>query len=101
MVTLRCGRLSRLATPGCPCIATGKQSTAGSRIGVPAGTMVRSGLRLLGALHARIDCVERCRAADVQSVSLLATEAQIGDRLRYVNFAQQFAAGGVAAHAVL
>src|SRR5262249_41925188 len=59
------------------------------------------GLRLQSALRTRVECIERRRATDVQSISLLAAEAQIGHRLRYVNFAEQFAASGVAAHAVL
>src|SRR5579863_3535983 len=38
------------------------------------------------ALHARVDRIERRRAADVQPVSLLATEAQIGDGFRNMDF---------------
>ena len=47
--------------------------------------VVRAGLRLRTALRTRVDRIERSRAADVQSVSLLAAEAQIGYRLRYVD----------------
>jgi len=40
------------------------------------------------ALHARVDCIERCRAADVKSISLLIAEAQVGDRFRNVDLAE-------------
>jgi hypothetical protein len=43
--------------------------------------------RLHSALHTRVDGIERRRAADVQTVSLLAAEAQIRYRLRYVGCA--------------
>src|SRR5450631_330206 len=56
---------------------------------------------LQSALHTRVDCIERCRAADVKSVSLLTAEAQVGDSFRYVDLAEQIAVFGVAAHAVL
>src|SRR3979490_302852 len=56
---------------------------------------------LKSTLHTRVDCIERCRAADVKSVSLLTAEAQIGDRFRYVDLAEQIAVRSVAAHAVL
>src|SRR5262249_9793270 len=46
---------------------------------------------LHSALDTCVDRIEGRRAADVQSVSLLATEAQIGHRLRYVDLADQFA----------
>src|SRR5580704_10632465 len=56
---------------------------------------------LQSALHTRVDCVERCRAADIKSISLLTSEAQVGDSFRYVDFAEQIAVRSVAAHAVL
>src|SRR5437879_9105356 len=56
--------------------------------------------RLHSALRARVDCVERCRAADVKSISLLTAEAQVGDSFRDVDLAEQIAVFGVAAHAV-
>src|SRR5450631_964288 len=56
---------------------------------------------LQSALHTRVDCIERCRAADVKSVSLLTAEAQVGDSFRYVDLAEQIAVFSVAAHAVL
>src|SRR5229473_3560454 len=55
---------------------------------------------LQSALHTRVDCIERCRAADVKSVSLLTAEAQVGDSFRYVDLAEQIAVFSVAAHAV-
>src|SRR5262249_28872367 len=58
-------------------------------------------LRLQRALHAGVDCIERCRAADVQSISLLAAEAEVGDGFRYMDLAEQLAARRVAAYAVL
>src|SRR5437879_13871162 len=57
--------------------------------------------RLHSALRARVDCVERCRAADVKSISLLSAEAQVGDSFRYVDLAEQIAVRSVTAHAVL
>src|SRR6202521_3717368 len=56
---------------------------------------------LQSALHTRVDCIERCRAADIESVSLLTAEAQVGDSFRYVDLAEQIAVFSVAAHAVL
>src|SRR6202171_870014 len=56
---------------------------------------------LQSALHTRVDCIERCRAADVKSVSMLTAEAQVGDSFRYVDLAEQIAVFSVAAHAVL
>src|SRR5207244_2767026 len=56
---------------------------------------------LHGALHTRVDCIKRCRAADVKSISLLTAEAQVGDRFRNVDLAEQIALWSVAAHAVL
>src|SRR6516165_9821431 len=59
----------------------------------PSATAVNSLLMrhswswLQSALHARVDRIERRRAADVHSVSLLAAEAQIGHRLRYMDLA--------------
>src|SRR5258708_12140641 len=61
----------------------------------------RRALGLQSALHTRVDCIERCRAADVKSVSLLTAEAQVGDSFRYVDLAEQLAFPRVAAHAVL
>src|SRR6266481_3240023 len=58
-------------------------------------------LRLQSTLHTCVDCVERCRAADVESVSLLTAEAQVGDSFRDVDLAEQLAVPRVAAHAVL
>src|SRR5262249_16545113 len=55
---------------------------------------------LHSALDASVDCVERCRAADVKSISLHTAEAQVGDSLRYVDLAKQIALWGVATHAV-
>src|SRR5712675_895705 len=63
--------------------------------------MPRSWSRLQSALHTRVDGVERGRAADVKSVSLLTAEAQVGDSFGYVDLAEQIAVFGVAAHAVL
>src|SRR5215469_10632664 len=57
-------------------------------------------LRLHGALRTRVDCIQRGRAADIKSVSLLAAEAQIRDGLGYMDLAEQVAVGSVAAHAV-
>src|SRR3981081_690819 len=56
---------------------------------------------LHSALRTRVDCIERCRAADVKSISLLTAEAQVGDGFRYVDLAEQIAVRSVAAHAVL
>src|SRR3981081_364605 len=56
---------------------------------------------LHSALRTRVDCIERCRAADVKSISLLTAEAQVGDGFRYVDLAEQVAARRVAAHPVL
>src|SRR6266571_5047842 len=52
-------------------------------------------------LRTRVDCVERRRAADVKSISLLTAEAQVGDGFRYVDLAEQIAVRSVTAHAVL
>src|SRR5262245_25900757 len=57
--------------------------------------------RLHGALRTRVHRIERCRAADIEPVSLLTAEAKIGDRLRNVDLPEQFAFGCVAAYAVL
>src|SRR5258705_8277267 len=65
----------------------------------PGMTWSRS--RLHRTLHTGINCIERRRAADIESVPLLTAEAQIGDSFRDVNLAEQFTASGVAAHAVL
>src|SRR5216683_4060472 len=62
---------------------------------------IRRASGLQSALHTRVDCIERCRAADVKSVSLLTAEAQVGDSFRYVDLAEQIAVFSVAAHAVL
>src|SRR6202171_5221512 len=56
---------------------------------------------LQGTLRTPVDCVERRRAADVKPISLLTAEAQVGDRFRYVDLAEQIAISSVAAHAVL
>src|SRR5713226_2366753 len=56
---------------------------------------------LQSTLHTRVDCIERGRAADIESVSLLTAEAQVGDSFRNVDLAEQIAVSGVAAHAVL
>src|SRR6266403_3691308 len=61
----------------------------------------RSWSRLHGTLRTGVDCVERRRAADVESISLLTAEAQVGDGFRYVDLAEQIAVSSVAAHAVL
>src|SRR6267154_3717651 len=61
----------------------------------------RSWSWLQGALHTRVDCVERRRAADIKSISLLTAEAQVGDGFRYVDLAEQIAVSSVTAHAVL
>src|SRR5437016_12698891 len=53
------------------------------------------------ALRARVDRIERCRAADIKSISLHTAEAQVGDSLRYVDLAEQIAVRSVATHAVL
>src|SRR5258707_14435560 len=50
-------------------------------------------------LHTRVNCIERCRAEDVKSISLLTAEAQVGDRFRNVDLAEQIALWSVAAHA--
>src|SRR5437879_6554467 len=63
--------------------------------------MLRSWSWLHSALRTRVDCIERCRAADVESISLHAAEAQVGDSFRYVDLAEQIAVRSVAAHAVL
>src|SRR2546429_846343 len=61
----------------------------------------RSWSWLHSSLHTRVDRIERCRAADVKSISLLTAEAQVGDSFRYVDLAEQIAVRSVAAHAVL
>src|SRR3954451_728776 len=67
--------------------------------GTTSSALIRS--RLHGALHTRVDGVERCRTADVKSVALLTAEAQIGDGFRYVDFSKEIAVARVTAHAVL
>src|SRR5260370_33595981 len=52
-------------------------------------------------LRTGVDCVERRRAADVKSISLLTAEARVGDGFRYVDLAEQIAVRSVTAHAVL
>src|SRR5262249_50595045 len=59
------------------------------------------GLRLQRTLHTGVDRIERCRATDVEPVSLLTAEAQVGDGFGYVDLAEQIAVGSVAAHAIL
>src|SRR5262249_58774052 len=51
--------------------------------------------------RAGMDRIGGARAADVEPVSESPAEAQVGDRLRDVDLAEQVAAGVVAAHAVL
>src|SRR5467141_2259632 len=63
--------------------------------------MLRSWSWLHSVLRTRVDCIERCRAADVKSISLHSAEAQVGDSFRYVDLAEQIAVRSVAAHAVL
>src|SRR5712692_9587190 len=63
--------------------------------------MPRSWSWLQSALHTRVDCIERCRAADIKSIPLLTAEAQVGDSFRYVDLAEQIAVWSVAAHTVL
>src|SRR5438105_3596163 len=62
---------------------------------------IRQRSRLQRALHTRVHGVERRRATDIESVPLLAAEAQISHRLRNVDLAKQIAVLGVATHAVL
>src|SRR3982074_421750 len=61
----------------------------------------RSWSWLHGTLRTGVDCVERRRAADVKSISLLTAEAEVGDGFRYVDLAEQIAVSSVTAHAVL
>src|SRR5229473_6734678 len=63
--------------------------------------MPRSWSWLQSALHTRVDCIERCRAADIKSIPLHTAEAQVGDSFRYMDLAEQIAVRSVAAHAVL
>src|SRR4030088_2431404 len=63
--------------------------------------VLRSWSWLHSALRTSVDCRERCRAADIKSISLLTAEAQVGDGFRYVDLAEQIAVRSVAAHAVL
>src|SRR3982074_2443224 len=63
--------------------------------------MPRLGSWFHSARRTRVDCIERGRAADIKSISLLTAEAQVGDRFRYVDLAEQIAVRSVAAHAVL
>src|SRR5579859_5761893 len=58
-------------------------------------------LRLQRPLRTGVERIERGRAADVESVPLLAAETQIGNRFRNVNLAEQLAVLIVAAHAIL
>src|SRR6266702_6287514 len=67
----------------------------------PFATHYSLASRLHGTLRTGVDCVERRRAADVKSISLLTAEAQVGDGFRYVDLAEQIAVGSVTAHAVL
>src|SRR5258706_14732513 len=69
--------------------------------GIKSLLMPRNWSWLHSALRTRVDCIERCRAADVKSISLLTAEAQIGDSFRYVDLAEQIAVRSVAPHAVL
>src|SRR5262249_37899453 len=69
--------------------------------GITSPLMPRNWSWLHRALCTRVDGVERCRAADVKSISLHAAEAQVGDGFRYVDLAEQIPVCSVAAHAVL
>src|SRR3954447_22724705 len=62
---------------------------------------IRLASRLHGALHTRVDGVERRRTANIKPVPLLTAEAEVGDGFRDVDLAEQIAVLGVAAHAVL
>src|SRR4249920_2142150 len=63
--------------------------------------MRRSCLWLHRTLRTGVDSIQRCRAADVKSISLLTAKAQVGDSFRYVDLSEQIAVWSVAAHAVL
>src|SRR6516164_10075401 len=78
--------------PGSPNVASSVTRAADPR---------RNGSWLHGALRTRVDRIERTRATDVEPVSLLAAEAQVGDGFRNVDLAEQFASWRIAAHAVL
>src|ERR1700761_7610998 len=58
-------------------------------------------LRLQRTLRARINRIERGRAANIEPVALLAAEAEIGDGFRNMDLADQVTVGVVAANAVL
>src|SRR3954453_7732254 len=57
-------------------------------------------LRLQRALRTGVHGVEGRRAADVDPVTLLTTEAQVGNSFRYVDLTEKIAVLCVAAHAV-
>src|SRR3982075_932605 len=86
---------TRAPTGRCP------QRPGPSAGGIKSLLMPRSWSWLHSALSTRVHCIERCRAADVKSVSLLTAEAQVGDSFRYMDLAEQIAVSSVAAHAVL
>src|SRR6202011_1337824 len=83
-----------------PVVARGIKPRPSAR-GIKSLLMPRSWSWLQSALHTRVNCIERCRAADVKSISLLPPEAQVGDSFRYVDLAEQIAVSSVAAYAVL
>src|SRR3982751_4377599 len=94
-------RMTRVAFGTAPALQ--RTASQGLRAALRPGHDILSSMRsrLHGALHARIDGVERCRTADVESVSLLTAEAQIGDGFRDVDFSKEIAVFRVAADAVL
>src|SRR5688572_23368325 len=57
--------------------------------------------RLHRTLRTGVNRIQRRRAADVEPVSLLAAEAQVRNRFRNVDLAEQIAFRRVAAHPVL
>src|SRR5262249_20203672 len=63
--------------------------------------MLRSRSRLHRTLCARVDRVERRRAADVKPIPLLTAETQVSDGLRHVDLAEQVTFGTVAPNAIL
>src|SRR2546421_10110757 len=82
-----------------PCLPASKPRPSAK--GIKPLLTPRSWSWLHSSLHTRVDRIHRCRAADVKSISLLTAEAQVGDRFRNVDLAEQIALWSVAAHAVL
>src|SRR4029077_2093083 len=82
-------------------VASRKIKPRPSTRGIKSALLPRNWSWLQSALHTGVDCIERCRAADIQSVPLLPAEAEVSDGLRNVDLAEQIALSGVAAHAVL